>query len=165
MKIVDDFLPVYQFKELQSIIFGNAFPWYYDPGTVYSPVSKNLYGPSQFTHTFYNESTGIISNLPFYLEFFRIYLKFQEVKRIKVNLNPKTLFHRKSGYHIDCPNVTTAVYYLNTNNGWTDIKGHGKVKSVSNRIVIFDSNLVHHGVTCTDEKRRVVLNFNYVPAL
>ena len=162
MKIVDDFLPAYQFRDLQSVIFGNDFPWYYYPGTIQLSDSRIPYGPSQFVHTFYNESTGVIPNLPFFLEPFRIYLKYQEVKRIKVNLNSKTLFHRKAGYHIDWPNATTAVYYLNTNNGWTDIKGHGKVKSVANRIVIFDSNLEHQGVTCTNEQRRVVLNFNYV---
>ena len=31
----------------------------------------------------------------------------------------------------------------------------------ANRMVIFDSNLEHQGVTCTDEKRRVIVNFNY----
>ena len=55
----------------------------------------------------------------------------------------------------------TAVFYINTNNGWTEFKKGGKVKSVANRIVIFDSKLEHSGVTCTDENKRVVMNFNY----
>ena len=50
---------------------------------------------------------------------------------------------------------------LNTCNGYTKFKKSGKVKSVANRMVIFDSNLEHQGVTCTDKKRRVVINFNY----
>jgi hypothetical protein len=29
-------------------------------------------------------------------------------------------------------------------------------------MVIFDSNIKHAGITCTDEKRRVVVNFNYL---
>ena len=33
--------------------------------------------------------------------------------------------------------------------------------SKSNRIVIFDSSLEHQGVTCTNENRRVIVNFNY----
>ena len=84
--------------------------------------------------------------------------------RIKANLNPRTVFHRKGGWHIDFvndPPFKTAVYYVNTNNGWTEFKNGGRVKSVANRMVIFDSNLEHQGVTCTDEKRRVVINFNY----
>ena len=59
--------------------------------------------------------------------------------------------------------MTTSILYLNTNNGWTAIKGYGKVERVANRMVIFDSNLQHSGVTCTDKNRRVVINFNYVP--
>ena len=59
--------------------------------------------------------------------------------------------------------MTTSILYINTNNGWTVIKGYGKVESVANRMVIFDSNLQHSGVTCTDKNRRVVINFNYVP--
>jgi hypothetical protein len=53
------------------------------------------------------------------------------------------------------------VYYINTNNGWTEFKKGGKVKSVENRMLIFDSSLEHMGVTCTDQKSRVVINFNY----
>ena len=36
-----------------------------------------------------------------------------------------------------------------------------KVKSVANRIAIFNSAKLHKAVSCTDEKRRVVINFNY----
>ena len=50
---------------------------------------------------------------------------------------------------------------MNTCNGWTEFEKGGKVKSVENRIVIFDSNLKHQGVTCTNEQRRVLINFNY----
>ena len=122
-------------------------------------------GPSQFVSTFYNENRQYKASTFYIIDPVLSYLNCQELKRVKANLNIKTLFHRKSGYHIDWENVTTAVYYLNTNNGWTEFEKGGKVKSVANRIVIFDSNLKHQGVTCTDEKRRVVLNFNYVPAL
>ena len=82
-----------------------------------------------------------------------------------MNLSPRTFFHRKGGMHIDLTGQSspqkTAIFYVNTNNGWTEFKKGGKVKSVANRIVIFDSNLEHQGVTCTDKKRRVVINFNY----
>ena len=57
--------------------------------------------------------------------------------------------------------ITTAILYLNTNNGYTEFKSGDKVKSVSNRVVVFDSNLKHRTVTCTDQKTRIVINFNY----
>ena len=88
-------------------------------------------------------------------------LHSKKLLRIKANLRPRTLFHRSGGYHIDTENVTTAILYLNTNNGWTRFKKGGKVKSVANRLVKFESNLEHTGYTCTNKKRRVVINFNY----
>ena len=71
------------------------------------------------------------------------------------------MFHKRGGYHSDWPNVTTAILYVNTNNGWTQFKSGGRVKCVKNRVVIFDSNLEHEGVTSTNEKVKVVINFNY----
>ena len=38
-----------------------------------------------------------------------------------------------------------------------------KVDNVANRMVLFSSNLKHAGTTCTDEKYRLVINFNYHP--
>ena len=81
--------------------------------------------------------------------------------RIKANLNPRTIFHRNTGYHSDYPNMTTSIFYVNTNNGWTQFEKGGKVKCVENRLVTFDSNQRHAGVTCTHPKRKVVINFNY----
>ena len=94
-------------------------------------------------------------------------LNMRSIVNIKANLNPKTSFHRRGGYHTDIirsstrSNVKIALLYVNSNNGWTHIKGYGKVKSVANRMVIFDCNLFHSGYTCTDEKTRVVINFNW----
>ena len=95
----------------------------------------------------------------------RLEIKPGNLLRIKANLSPKTIFHRRGGYHRDVSsthrNIKIAILYVNSNNGWTHIKGYGKVKSVANRVVIFDCNLSHSGYTCTDEKTRVLINFNW----
>ena len=57
--------------------------------------------------------------------------------------------------------MTTVAFYVNTNNGYTEFQIGAKVKSVANRAAIFDSNLVHGGHTATDQKTRVMINFNY----
>ena len=157
VEVYDNFLSSYHFDIIQSFFMGDRVPWFWKDEVVYTNEPGDDYQFNTSIHDHGNKYDSFSLIEPCIAK-----LGCSSIGRIKANLRPKTLFHRKSGYHIDCPNVTTAVYYLNTNNGWTDIKGHGKVKSVSNRIVIFDSNLVHQGVTCTDEKRRVVLNFNYV---
>ena len=76
-------------------------------------------------------------------------------------MGPRTTEITRNKFHRDFPNITTAVYYINTNNGWTEFENGDKVESVANRIVIFDSNTMHTGTTCTDEKVRVLINFNY----
>ena len=153
-------MPSYHFKQLQSVMMGSDFGWYYNEG-ILSGDEKDKY---QFTHTLYDVRPPWNGEGHFYylVSSFFINLGMRKLYRVKANLNPRTIFHREGGYHTDdfpCP--YTAVFYVNTNNGYTKIKGHGKVKSVANRMVIFDSNLEHEGVSCTDEKRRVVVNFNY----
>ena len=167
MQVIDNFLPQYQFKQLQSLILDHKFPWYY---------SSNILRDDdhyQFYHTIYNihNVKDRVIDTEYYslFDFVQQKLGVKRLDRIKINLNPKTFFHRKGGYHTDQRQLQepapqhqkTAVLYLNTNNGWTEFKKGGKVKSVANRIVIFDSNLEHTGVTCTNEKRRVIVNFNY----
>ena len=58
-------------------------------------------------------------------------------------------------------NIFTGVFYINTCNGGTKFKNGPKVKSVANRVVIFDTNFEHAAVTCTDKQSRVVVNFNF----
>ena len=160
MRIIDNFLSDYQFRQIQSIILGDHFSWYYNKHTV-----KPGDGNSMFTHTFYCVRPPWNGQCSAHYSIWNNCLHklgCEELFRIKANLSKKTIFHRKCLYHIDqfdCPN--TALFYVNTNNGWTHVKGCGKVKSVANRMVIFDSNLYHRGVTCTDEDVRVAVNFNY----
>ena len=163
MEVIDNFLPFLQFKQLQSVILSRKFSWNFHDGIV-GPND----GQCQFTHVFFDISYGgILSNYYSLFDIVQQKLRVSRLDRIKSNLNPKTVFHRKGGYHTDnnpsdpYQHTKTAVLYLNTNNGWTEFKKGGKVKSVANRVVIFDSNLEHTGVTCTDEQRRVVVNFNY----
>ena len=42
-------------------------------------------------------------------------------------------------------------------------KEGGKVESIENRLILFDSQTQHAGTSCTDKRKRVVLNINYVP--
>ena len=163
MDIIDDFLPSYQFKQVSSLLIGDAFPWYYNDGIVI-PFSP---GSFQFTHTLFDRRppwNGPSQYFPF-MEVFLPRLKIypEKLYRIKANLRTKTIFHRNGGYHVDAfPCPYTAVFYVNSNNGYTKFKKSGKiVKSVANRIVIFNSNLEHSGYSCTDENTRVVINFNW----
>ena len=166
MEVIDNFLSEYQFKQINNVILTDHFPWYWNGETL--PSDDDYYNPNdyQFTHRIFDLSDGgILSDYYSLCDIIQQRLGVRKLSRIKMNLLPRTFFHRKGGMHTDLWGLTsiqkTAIFYVNTNNGWTEFKKGGKVKSVANRIVIFDSNVEHQGVTCTDEKRRVVINFNY----
>ena len=89
--------------------------------------------------------------------------------RIKAKLLTKTLNITGHEFHTDLMAIseeklkqwTTSVFYMNTNNGYTEFEDGTKVESIANRMVTFPANLKHRGASCTDEKRRVNINFNY----
>ena len=156
LQVIDNFLGDYQFKQLESFLFSKEFPWYYYDNII---SGDNRY---QFIHMLYDSELGVTSAAYEMMYSCLNKLNVRKLLRIKANLRPQTLFHRSGGYHIDTENVTTAILYLNTCNGYTRFKKGGKVvKSVANRLVKFDSNLEHTGYTSTNKKRRVVINFNY----
>ena len=169
MKVIDNFLPSYQFNQIYSIMMGSDFPWYYNPTILDEDSDDYIKDRWQLSHTFHHHDKGAQSSFNTLMEpiISRLEIKPDNLLRIKANLNPKTIFHRRGGYHTDIirsstrSNVKIALLYVNSNNGWTHIKGYGKVKSVANRMVIFDCNLFHSGYTCTDEKTRVLINFNW----
>ena len=155
MKIIDNFLSKKNFTKLQSLILGQNFPWFYN-----DYIHHVEDGQFQYFHTFYSdegEPSWQFSLLNDCLK----ELKPIRIKRIKANSNPKTESHLMGGCHIDYPNIKTSILYVNTNNGWTEFENGDRVDCIENRMVIFDSNLEHQGVSSTDQKRKVVINFNY----
>ncbi len=157
MKIIDNFLEKENFLELEKAFFGTEFPWYYND-------SKSLKGDVnfQFIHAIVWDKT-ILSPYWKIVEPILKKLNYKEVIRVKANLTTKKNEIIKSPMHIDTgvKNSKTAVFYCNTNNGYTLFNSGEKVVSKANRAVVFEGNEFHCGVDSTDEKIRVVINFNY----
>ena len=55
-----------------------------------------------------------------------------------------------------------AIFYVNTNNGLTVLDNGTEVESVSNRLLLFNGASMDHSTSCTDKKRRVNINFNFM---
>tara|TARA_A100001035_G_scaffold220503_1_gene180581 strand:+ start:185 stop:730 length:546 start_codon:yes stop_codon:yes gene_type:complete len=55
----------------------------------------------------------------------------------------------------------TAIYYVNSNDGKTIFEDGKYVESKANRLLRFPHFMKHTGTTCTDEDRRIIINFNY----
>ena len=159
-EIIDNFLPSSQFEKIQSYMIGDGnFPWFYNNGIV-----DNDDGLYQFIHLFY-QPNGTVSRCYSLILPILTRLRVSEIYKIKANLIPRTVFKRKSRYHIDGDGLwerkKTAILYLNTTNGYTSFKGYRNVKTVANRMVIFPNEMEHRAVTCTNKKVRSVINFNY----
>lgn len=158
MEVIDDFLDFEEFTSLKQVVTGWGFPWFYNKVISTLPDDKYNY---QFTHVLY---TDFQANSNYFESVIPILSKLnpKALIRVKVNLQPGINEIVENGMHTDVNDATTAIFYLNTNNGYSKFKSGEKVESVENRIVIFDSNLEHTGTTCTDTSSRIVLNINYV---
>ena len=157
IKIIDNFLEDNVFTRIQNIVMGDYFPWYFNDFKSDGYDTHNY----QFTHTLIREGEFQSEFIQHMDSFFKR-LDVKEAFRIKMNLTTRTekLFNHL--YHTDFKDCTTAIFYMNTNNGKTIFKHGEEVNSVANRMVIFNSNLEHAATSHTDEKTRVVINFNYV---
>ena len=172
IKVIDNFLPKEEYDNFYRTLMGCEMIWNYQDVVDYEQGDNFM-----FCHLFWTTDKGLISPFSDILESFYTKLNTQILIRIKANLTTKTKTHLESEFHYDhefvgsrLPDGTltsyTAIYYVNTNNGYTLFKdGNLKVDSVGNRMVIFDSSKLHKAVSCTDEKRRVVINFNYLTSL
>ena len=82
--------------------------------------------------------------------------------RVKANFYPQTYSLIEHQQHWDCPFPHKgAIFCLNTCNGFTRFEDQTTVGSVENRLILFDTSKLHNSTTCTDEKGRFNIAFNY----
>jgi len=158
--IYDDLLPDPDY--LLNSMLSPQFNWHFGRGVVYDSMCDEL-DNYQFGNVMYQNMTpksdefGLVNGILNYSK-----LKIAALIRVKANLNTRTHKIIKHGFHVDLPYpCTTAIYYVNTCNGFTEFEDGTVVESVANRFVTFPSSLKHTGTTCTDQKARMVINFNY----
>ena len=167
IKIIDNYISQEASDNIRNFMLSGDMPWFFN-NSILDPTENpenNKKSPGekdyQFTHQFYR-NYNFVSEVSSILNPILERLQAVSFVRIKANLSTGTEEIVEGGYHtdydIDCK---TAVYYVNTNNGYTKFENGEVAESVQNRLVEFDSNMPHTGSTCTDQKSRVVINFNY----
>lgn len=156
MKVYKNFLKNEDFLKIKNVLLNDSFPWFFCKKIVDS--EKHF----QFFHNFYRDYS---INSSFFNLLNPIVEKINPISivRIKANLLCKTDKNEEHGMHVDYdnPKITTAIFYCNTNNGYTKFKDGTKIKSEENKFIEFNANQEHTGSSCTDEKVRIVINFNY----
>ena len=164
MKIEDDFLKQEEFDKIQKLMGEpSPFPWFYADRIVFEDDVDKF----QFIHAFYDNHMPMS---PFSNELDSIINIIQpfSIVKIRAKLLTRTPEIVESTFHVDIPLLeenlkqwTTSIFYINTNNGYTKFEDGTIVESVANRMLSFPANMKHCGTSCTDERRRIVINFNY----
>jgi hypothetical protein len=159
-KLIDNFLPEEDYIFIKNLLIkDSSFPWYLNKKIISSddPDKGNI----QFTHTFY-DTWGFKSSFGDSLAPIIDKINPKAWLRIKANLGLVSSEIKEQGWHVDYEfNCTTAIFYVNSNNGYTIFEDGTKIESVGNRFVSFNSELKHSGTTHTDSTVRSVINFNY----
>ena len=158
--VIENALEKENFLALKNNLESSIFPWY---GSTILPHKKN--NNFQMTHVFY-ENFSITSNFYSLVVPIIEVLKPLALVRIKTNLLIKENNVIEHGMHVDYDYYhkycKTAIYYVNTNNGYTKFSDETKILSEENKLLIFNTEEKHTGTTCTNSSARIVINFNYV---
>ena len=158
VNVVDNFLKKEDYEQLREILESNNFPWYFQ---LYTAVKTDDIFNYQFIHLFYK---NYVPNSEYFYILKPLIKQINPISliRVKANLNPISHKIVKFDKHIDqVIKCKVAIYYINDNNGYTVI-GKKKIKSKSNRIVFFNSDLKHYGTNSTNCKNRTIVNLNYL---
>ena len=165
-RIVDNFLPEKEFSKLSNTIISKNFPFH-----IFNKVTGNEVDENSLPFWYYYGIHVIYNNNEPKSDWFKCFdnmLSYMHDQglglglcRIKVNFYPGTPTLVEHEPHTDYPFPHQgAVLALNTCNGFTRIKNR-TIKSVANQMILFDPSKPHNSTTCTDQKGRWTINFNY----
>ena len=171
IQIHDDLLSPKEYREIKNTFLNEKFPlpWYWSDVVNKDQLDVDPLDNFQLTHMCYNNCTPNLAEGSGYVAVNPIInhpdLNIRSLIRIKANLNLRTPKIVRHGFHVDVPfDCMTGIYYVNSNDGYTEFKDGTKVESVANRMVTFPSQTLHSGTSCTNNRRRVAINFVYFAA-
>jgi len=165
--VIDNFLDIESFREIQTILLSEEPHWHYQD---FLGVSTDQTNQFYFSHGFYEGYTWI-SPLARVLEPLLEKIKPICILNIRANLVTRTSEIIEASLHSDLKGVisdehklkqwTTSVFYINDTKGYTKLSDGTKIECKANRLLTMSSDTEHLGATCTDQKRRVIINLNY----
>ena len=157
-EIIDNFLPKKVFNKIYYQFREND-PKVHHPYWMYTPdfSREQIY----FAFTIYAGSIVY----PHFFDLFASTLEKLKVKaliRIKANCYPKTHEIYEHGMHTDFKwTHKTALFSINTCDGYTKLEDGTKIDSIANRMLLFDGSEDHTSSTCTNQLSRMNVNFSY----
>ena len=147
------------FEKIKNLVMDQDFPWRRRDHMTPNPDDK-MY----FTYNFYNHMKS-------FSEFYEPYiipilkkLQAEAPIQVRANLTISELFktsHWHRDYSFECK---TAILYLNDCDGGTNLKIDNKIifiKADANKMLVFDTPILHRALTSKKEPVRYIINFNY----
>ena len=180
--IQDDWLPWYNLHIFKEYILDVDFPWYKckvvaEEGIRKSPIEQHpKFAPrQQFVHAFLDDYGLDSSGGSKFIHEMGKLLNAKKLYRCKLNYGMRTVESTIGGWHNDykieknwskemnnaIPDMKIALFYLNTNNGYTILEDGTKIESIENRLAIFDNTVIHTDCSQTDIQGRLVLNIAF----
>jgi hypothetical protein len=155
MKIIDNALPLEDYRNIVDTLFSNRFGW-----NLCEKIASDNDG-YYFVHRFYQNYGVESQHISLIVPIINI-LQPKAIIRIKANLYPSSEALNVHDFHSDQTyEHKGAIYYVNSNDGYTELEDGTKIKSVENKLMLFDSLKPHRSTGCTDANVRVTINFNY----
>jgi hypothetical protein len=161
INVINNFLDNNIFYEFKKILMSENINWFWKNNMTGVKNNDSYY----FSHCFYNHDK-VQSDFfePFVVPILKK-LNCKKIIQIRANFMLKKEKVYQSCFHTDYPfDCTTAILYINNCNGYTilDKLKQTKVVSEENKMLIFNSQIEHAGVSQTDCERRIFVNFNYL---
>ena len=164
IQVRDNFLTHTEYEALYNVFGDQDVNWYYND-FINSPMDDDSDYNFQFVHPIYHYNKSETKS-PYkkLIDPILSKLNVETLLRLKFNMNIRTKEIIESNFHVDLDLNTykIAIFYLNSNDGYTLFECGRKIESVANRVAIFDGKLKHCGTSCTNQKNRIVLNINYI---
>lgn len=166
--IIDDLLGAEDLACLDQIS-GRFFPWTYQ---AHSDFEGD--GVPQFVHIFAQNTGNFFQTeqMPI-IHPLLMSVGVSSIISIKTNLTPRSDVRVYGGWHTDREfdglpetyrqTVTTAVFYLNDNDGGTELRDGTFIDARRNRVAMFPSGTEHRAVRhTTGDFARIVVNLNFI---
>lgn len=159
-QVIDNFLPEDSFLKIKNLMTDAKFEWHLSPWVSNLEEDLKVTSSYYFTHLFF---CGFHVD-PYWTVFgdFLNKIDCKALIRIKANMYPSTtnIEYQSDHYDYEFPH-RGAILYMNTNDGFTIIEDGVEIESVENRVLLFDPSKPHNSTTCTNDKCRVNINFNF----
>jgi len=164
-KIIDNFLDKENLFIIKNVLEGNNFNWFMKQDINEFHENKKNDHTIYFYHMFfsnYNNEEIRFSSLFNLIIPIITRINMNKLLRVKGNLYPRTQNKEIHEKHKDAEyKHKGAIFYVNTNDGYTILENDIEISSIENRLLLFDPSSFHCSTSTTNSKFRINININY----